>query len=57
MSQTFLGAFLAFIGVIGLVVGLIQGHFTESPGQTLMYILPIVLGAIMFGIDQMNKRK
>ena len=57
MSQTFLGVFLAFIGLIGLVVGLIQGHFTESPGQTLMYILPILLGAIMIGIDQMNKRK
>ena len=57
MSQSFLGAFLAFIGLIGLIVGLAQGHLTESPAQTLMYVLPLLLGVIMIVIDQIGKKK
>ncbi len=56
-NQTFLGAFLAFIGVLGLLVGLITGHFMESPAQTVLYVLPIILGVIMIVIDRIGKKK
>jgi len=57
MNQTFLGGFLIFIGVLGFFVGLITGHLLESTTQTLLYILPIILGVIMIVIDNSGKRK
>lgn len=56
-NQSFLGGFLAFIGLIGLFVGLISGHFMESPVQTAMYVLPVLLGVIMIVLDQNGKRR
>ena len=32
-NQTFLGVFLIIIGALGLIVGLITGHFMDSPGR------------------------
>ena len=57
MNQTFLGGFLIFIGVLGFFVGLITGHLLESTTQTLLYILPIILGVIMIVLDNNGKRK
>ena len=56
-NQTFLGSFLAFIGLLGLIVGLITGHLMDSTAQLILYILPVVLGVIMIVVDQMAKRK
>ena len=56
-NQTFLGGFLAFIGILGLLVGLITGHLMDSTWQLAMYILPVILGVIMIVIDQIGKRK
>ena len=56
-NQTFLGAFLMFIGIIGLIVGLVSGHFGDSIAQMVLYILPVVLGGIMIIVDQVGKHK
>ena len=56
-NQTFLGAFLAFIGLLGLIVGLITGHLMDSTWQLVMYILPVLLGGVMILIDQIGQRK
>ena len=56
-NQSFLGGFLVFIGLIGLFVGLISGHFMESPVQTVLYVLPVILGVIMIVLDQNGKRR
>ena len=57
MNQTFLGGFLVFIGLLGFFVGLISGHLTDSPTQTVLYILPVILGVIMIVLDNNGKRK
>ena len=56
-NQSFLGGFLVFIGMLGLFVGLISGHFMDSPAQTILYVLPVLLGIIMIVIDQNGKRR
>ena len=56
-NQTFLGIFLALIGIIGLIVGLVTGHFTDSVTQMVLYILPLALGVLMIVIDQIGQRK
>lgn len=56
-NQTFLGIFLALIGILGLVVGLATGHFTDSVTQMVLYILPLALGVLMVVIDQIGQRK
>ena len=56
-NQTFLGAFLTFIGLIGLIAMLLRGQFAADPLYTLLSVLPIVLGVIMIVVDQMAKRK
>ena len=53
--QMIFGVFLLLIGVIGLIVGLVTGHFADSPGQTALYILPVVLGVIMLILDRTSK--
>ena len=53
--QMVFGIFLLLIGVIGLIVGLVTGHFADSPGQTALYILPVVLGVIMLLVDRTSK--
>ena len=53
--QMIFGIFLLLIGVIGLIVGLVTGHFTDSPGQTALYILPVVLGVIMLLLERTSK--
>ena len=50
--QMIFGIFLLLIGVIGLIVGLVTGHFNDSPGQTALYVLPVVLGIIMLIVDR-----
>lgn len=56
-NQTFLGGFLVFIGMIGLLVGLISGHFMESPAQTVLYVLPVILGGIMIVLDHTGTKR
>ena len=56
-NQTFLGVFLIIIGALGLIVGLITGHFMDSPGQTALYVLPVLLGIVMIIIDRTGKKK
>ena len=53
--QTVFGIFLLLMGVLGLIVGLATGHFTDSPGQTALYILPVVLGIIMLIVDRTSR--
>ena len=53
--QTIFGVFLLLIGVIGLIVGLVTGHFSDAPGQTALYILPVVLGVIMLLLERTSK--
>ena len=53
--QTTLGVFLILIGMIGLIVGLATGHFTDSPGQTALYVLPVVLGIVMLLVDRASR--
>ncbi len=53
--QTVFGIFLLLMGVLGLIVGLATGHFTDSPGQTALYILPVVLGIIMLVLDRTSR--
>ena len=53
--QLVFGIFLLLIGAIGLIVGLVTGHFSDSPGQTALYILPVVLGVIMLILDRTSK--
>ena len=57
MNQTFLGGFLVFIGLLGFFVGLVTGHLMDSTTQTLMYILPVILGVVMIVLDQNGRRK
>ena len=54
-KQLFFGIFLLIIGAIGLVVGLVTGHFADSPGQTALYILPVVVGIVMVILDRTSK--
>lgn len=56
-NQSFLGGFLVFIGMIGLLVGLISGHFMESPAQTVLYVLPVILGGIMIVLDHTGTKR
>ena len=53
--QMIFGIFLLLIGVIGLIVGLVTGHFSDSPGQTALYIMPVALGIIMLVLDRTSK--
>ena len=53
--QTIFGIFLLIMGVIGLIVGLATGHFSDSPGQTALYILPVALGVIMLVLDRTSR--
>ena len=53
--QTIFGIFLLLIGLIGLIVGIATGHFTDSPSQTALYILPVVLGIIMLIVDRTSR--
>ena len=53
--QMVFGIFLLLSGAIGLIVGLVTGHFSDSPGQTALYILPVVLGVIMLILDRTSK--
>ena len=53
--QTVFGIFLLLMGVLGLIVGLATGHFTDSPDQTVLYILPVVLGIIMLVLDRTSR--
>ena len=53
--QMIFGIFLLLIGVIGLIVGLVTGHFADSPGQTALYILPVALGIIMLVLDRTSR--
>ena len=57
MNKTFLGGFLIFIGLLGFFVGLISGHLMDSPAQTVLYILPVILGVMMIVIDNNGRRK
>ena len=54
-KQTIYGIFLIIIGVIGALVGLITGHFADSPGQIALYLLPLVLGVIMLLVERAGK--
>ena len=53
--QTMFGVFLLLIGAIGVIVGLATHHFTDSPGQTALYLLPVALGIIMLLLDRTSK--
>ena len=53
--QMIFGIFLLLIGAIGLIVGLVTGHFADSPGQTALYILPVALGIIMLVLDRTSR--
>lgn len=54
-KQLIYGIFLIIIGVIGALVGLITGHFADSPAQIALYLLPPILGVIMIIVDRTSK--
>ena len=56
-NQTFLGAFLSFIGLIGLIFALVRGQVAQSPELAVLSVLPLVLGVIMILLDQIGKRR
>ena len=58
-NQTFLGAFVMFIGLIGLIVGLVNVGFNseEFKSHLVLYFLPIIIGGIMIIVDQVGKHK
>lgn len=57
MSQTFLGIFLIILGVIGIIVGAVTGHLTNSALDFIIHLLPVVLGAVMIAVDRAGGKK
>ena len=58
-NQTFLGAFVMFIGLIGLIAGLVTVGFNseEFKSHLVLYFSPIIIGGIMIIVDQAGKHK
>ena len=52
---TFLAIMLIFIGLLGIIVGIVNHHLTESVASFAMYTLPIVVGLIVLVAEKTRK--
>lgn len=53
--QTFFGIFLIILGVIGVVVGIVSRHITESVGASVLYLLPLLVGVVILLTERASK--
>ena len=52
---TFLAIFLIILGVLGCIVGIANHHITQSIGEFVMYLLPVVVGVIILIVEKNGK--
>ena len=53
--QSFFGVFLLIIGLIGVVIGILNHHITESFSTLLLYRRPAAVGLVMILVDRTSK--